>query len=241
VNYTTSADIALYLGVTFTPEQQAAADAVATAVTLYIDRYVGRSWQATSPVSGEAHAIVPPVPGDRGRPARVFLAHVPAVAVTAVTIRGSAPAATETVLTADQFELLDPEHGVVTLVTWWSPWYPDQLPVAPWLAPPYGDALALVDYTFGAAVPADVALAAQMIGAAEMARQIAVQSSSASVAAHPELAGLSSIAVGRNDLAITRTDTSAATVGGAAAGAELAPVGSTARTILDSYRRVVLA
>jgi hypothetical protein len=80
-----------------------------------------------------------------------------------------------------------------------------------------------------------------MIAAAEMARQIAVQSGSASIAAHPELAGISSIAVGRNDIAITRSDASAAAIGGAAAGADLAPVGSTARTILDGYKRYVLA
>jgi hypothetical protein len=226
--YTDRTAIAAYLGVTFTPEQATAADQVAAAVTLFIDRYTGRSWQTTSPVAGELDPVLPARIEYPSAAGVVYLQHAPAVAVSAVTLRTAYPNdPTTTPLVTSQYELIDAEHGVLT--------------VAEVVYRYAGPILAAVDYTYADAVPEDIALAATMMGAAEMARQIAVQSSSASVAAHPELAGISSIAVGRNDIAITRTDTSAATVGGAAAGAELAPVGSTARTILDSYKRVVLA
>ncbi len=228
VAYTTPAAIAAYLGVTFTPEQATAAEQVADAVTLYVDRYTGRSWQAVSPAVREPHAIVPPVPDAAYGPAWVFLDRAPAVAVSAVSIRSTLPHAYETPLDPNQYELVDPEHGTLALSTWYYGWY--------------SEGVALVDYTYADAVPADIALASTMIGAAEMARQLAVQSAASFSAAHPETDGLKSVSIGQNAVAVTYADAaSAATSGGAAAGAELAPPGSTARTILDGYKRVVLA
>ena len=225
--YTDSDAIEAYLGATFTPEQATAADAVAAAVTAFIDRYTGRTWQTVSPITGELRRITPPLPGGGLGSAVVFLAHTPVLAVSAVSVRSAYPNDDETVLEVGAYELRDAAHGVVALDGWSSWWC--------------GDLHAVVDYTYGDAVPADIALAATMIASGEMARQLAIQSSSGLAAAHPELAGLKSIAVGQNDITIQTSGTSAATSGGAAASGSLAPPGSAARAILDGYRRWVIA
>jgi hypothetical protein len=245
--YTTAADIAAYLGVTFTPAQATAADQVAEAVTLYIDGYTGRTWQTASPVAAELDPVLPippswlapggyaPPGGGYGIPGGwffsrtpagvVYLRQTPALMVSSVSLRTAYPHAVETVLDPSQYELVDAPHGVVTVAG------------VSWAA----GLLAVVGYTFTATVPADIELAATMMGAAEMARQIAVQQASAVTEQHPELAGLGSIAVGRNDIAITRSTVTAATGGGAAPKSDFLGVGSAAKAILDGYRRVVLA
>jgi hypothetical protein len=230
--YTDAAAIAAYLGVTFTPEQSTAAGQVAEAVTLFIDRYTGRSWQGTSPVTAEWLPIIARYDdGTASTWPTVYLRQRPAVAVTAVALRSGGPAATATPLDASQYELIDPAAGVLRLAPSGAGIDASGQPV-----------VALVDYTYADAVPADIALAATMIAAGEMARQLAIAGSSAFAAAHPELDGLKSLAVGQNDITISLDDrSSAASAGGAAASAGLAPPGSAARTILDSYRRMVLA
>jgi hypothetical protein len=230
--YTDAAAISAYLGVTLTPEQETQANNVALAVTSFIDRYVGRSWQGTSPVTAEWLPIIARYDdGTTTTWPTVYLRQRPAIAVSAVALRSGGPAATATPLDPSQYELIDAPAGVLRLA-------PSGAGVDAYGQP----VVALVDYTYADAVPADIALAATMMAAAEMARQLAIAGSAAFSAQHPELDGLKSIAVGQNDVNISLADSaSAASAGGAAASASLAPPGSAARTILESYRRVVIA
>lgn len=136
--YTSASAIANYLGVVLTAGQQAQADVVAAAVTSWIDEYKGRSWQASSPVSGEVHTVS----GDR-----LFLDHKPVTAITSVETRSTAIGAAWTTLPAGSYELLDPIAGVLQLAGW-------------------GNFLARVAYTHsGATAPAHIALAATIIAA----------------------------------------------------------------------------
>ena len=227
--YTTPDAVAAYLGVTFTPEQATATGAVIDAVTAYIDRYTGRSWQGTSPVLGELRRVIPPLPGGSYPASVAFLAYAPVLGVDAVSIRSGTPNATTTALDPSEYELLDAEHGVIALSAWCDAWY--------------DDAFAVVDYTRPVAVPPDITLAATMIASAEMSRQLAIQSSaSASSGRTAGLEGVKSLSVGQNDIAVTFAEgASAASSGGGARGSSYAPPGSAARTILDGYKRVVIA
>ena len=225
--YTDAAAISAYLGVTFTPEQAQQADTVAAAVTTFIDRYTGRSWQAASPVPNELTNVVPSNASYPAAYGILYLAHRPVSGVLAVRLRTAQPGATETTLLPDQVDVVDAANGVVTISGGWG--YP------------YPDLLAFVDYEFGDGVPADISLAATMIAAGEMGRQLAIQASSAFAEAYPEAAGLKSVSVGQNDVNLSFTTTSAASSGGASSSSSLAPEGSAARAILDTYRRVVIA
>jgi hypothetical protein len=229
VDYTDAAAIEAYLGAAFTPEQTAAAGEVAAAVTIQIDRYTGRSWQGVSPVTGELHRLIPPMPGGAYPATVAFLAHAPVLAVSAVSVRSGAPNGTETVVAAGDYELMDPASGIVALAVWSQDWW--------------DDAWAVVDYTYPDEVPADIGLAATMMASSEMARQLAIQGSASAAGGRPAgLDGVKSLSVGQNDIAVTfDSGTSAATSGGAASGSALAPPGSAARTILDAYRRIVIA
>jgi hypothetical protein len=230
VDYTDAAAIEAYLGVAFTPEQTAAAGEVASAVTIQIDRYIGRSWQGVSPVVGELRHLIPPMPGGAYPATVAFLARAPVVAVTAVSVRSGSPNGAETVVAAVDYELIDPASGIVAIAIWYQDWW-------------NGSPLAVVDYTYADEVPADIGLAATMMASAEMARQLAIQGSASAASGRPsDLDGVKSLSVGQNDIAVTFEDgASAATSGGSASGSALAPPGSAARTILDSYRRVVIA
>ena len=138
--YTDAQKIANYLGTTLTGAQQTQAGVMSDAATAWIDRYLGRSWQATSPVTDEKHSII----GDR-----VYLTNRPVVALTSVKARGIYEGATVTTLSASQYELLDAANGIVLLDGWVS-----------------GDELALTSYTHSVnSAPADVQLAASMIAA----------------------------------------------------------------------------
>lgn len=138
--YTDAQKIAAYLGTALTGDQQTQAGVMADAATAWIDRYLGRSWQATSPVTDEKHSII----GDR-----VYLTNRPVVALTSVKTRGIYEGATVTTLSASQYELLDTVNGIVLLDGWTS-----------------GDDLALTSYTHSVSTaPADVQLAASMIAA----------------------------------------------------------------------------
>jgi hypothetical protein len=142
--YTDAQKIQNYLGTTLTSAQQTQAGVMSDAATQWVDRYLGRSWQATSPVTDERHSII----GDR-----VYLTHRPVVAVTSVKTRGIYEGATVTTLSATQYELLDTVNGVVLLDGWSS-----------------GDELALTTYTHSVSnAPADVQLAAAMIAAGWLA------------------------------------------------------------------------
>jgi hypothetical protein len=228
--YTTAAAIAAYLGETFTPEQAAQADDIALAVTAFIDNYTGQTWQGTSPVTAEWLPLIARY--DDGTAVTwptVYLRQRPAVAVTAVVLRSGGPSATPTTLDPSQYELVDPQNGVLRLS-------PSGAGVDA-----YGHTVvALVDYTYAAAVPPDITLAATMIGATEMARVLALQEDAALIAAHPELAGLKSIAVGQNDVNVQLAGTTAA-AGATDAGSSWVTPGSAVAAILNSYRRMVVA
>jgi len=228
-DYVTADQIAAALGVTFTPEQEAQADAVAAAVTSFIDGYTGRSWQTVSPIAGETAPVLPTrsdaYPSAFGV---VYLAHRPAVAVTALSLRTYYPNDTLDDLDAASYELIDPEHGTVTVAG------------CGWLG--YPALVAVVDYTYADAVPPDIQLAATMIASGVMQRALTVQAGSAAIAANPSLAGVQSLSVGQNDIAVTlsATATGGASMG-SSAGSSWASPGSAVAGILDQYRRVVIA
>lgn len=230
VQYTTAAAIAAYLGETFTPAQAAQADALAAAVTAYIDRYCGQTWQTVSPIAAELNPII--ARHDDGAATTVptvYLQHRPAVAVSAVSTRSGAAQAPETVLTPDQYELADPSYGILRLQTFGAG-----------AVDAYGVVLAVVDYTYADAIPPDITLAATMMASATMAGILAAQEGASLIAAHPELAGLKSVSVGQNDVNVQLTDTTKAADATASQSSWVTP-GSATAAILNSYRRVVIA
>ena len=147
--YTDATAIAGYLGVTLTSPQQTQATTLAAAATAWIDRYTGRSWQASSPITDELHEMV----GDT-----VYLTNRPVTAVTSVKTRERFADAGTTTLDASQWELLDATNGVLLILGWAGV-----------------GRLALVTYTHtatAAAVPDDVALAATMIASAWLSQAL---------------------------------------------------------------------
>ncbi len=140
--YTDATAIAGYLGVTLTSAQQTQAGVLASAATAWIDRYTGRSWQSSSPITDELHELV----GDT-----VYLNARPVTAVSSVKTRERFADADTTTLDASEWELLDAANGVLLILGWAG-----------------AGRLALVTYTHTAttaAVPDDVELAATMIAA----------------------------------------------------------------------------
>lgn len=234
MNYTDSDAIAAYLGVTFTPEQAATADAVAAAVTAFIDRYTGRTWQTVSPIAAEVRPVVVPGPADTyGAVARCYLEHTPVSTVDAVSLRSPNPNDATAPLDAASWELIVPAAGVLLL-----PGY-GYGALAPWYGCP---ALAVVDYSYADAVPADISLAATMIASGVVQQSMTIQAGSATIAANPQLAGVESIAVGQNDVNVklSKTATQGAQMSSAAGSSWAAP-GSAVAAILDPYKRVVIA
>lgn len=145
--YTDATAIAGYLGLTLTSPQQTQATTLAAAATAWIDRYTGRSWQASSPVADELHELV----GDT-----VYLTNRPVTAVTSVKTRERFADAGTTTLDASQYELLDATNGVLLILGWAG-----------------AGRLALVTYTHSvSAAPDDVELAATMIAAAWLSQAL---------------------------------------------------------------------
>ncbi len=145
--YTDATAIAGYLGLTLTSPQQTQATTLAAAATAWIDRYTGRSWQASSPVADELHELV----GDT-----VYLTNRPVTAVTSVKTRERYADAGTTTLDASQYELLDATNGVLLILGWAG-----------------AGRLALVTYTHSvSAAPDDVELAATMIAAAWLSQAL---------------------------------------------------------------------
>ena len=145
--YTDATAIAGYLGLTLTSPQQTQATTLAAAATAWIDRYTGRSWQASSPVADELHELV----GDT-----VYLTNRPVTAVTSVKTRERFADAGTTTLDASQYELLDATNGVLLIMGWAG-----------------AGRLALVTYTHSvSAAPDDVELAATMIAAAWLSQAL---------------------------------------------------------------------
>jgi len=142
--YTSATLVANYLGVTLTAGQITQAGVTAQAASDWIDKYLGRSWQGSSPVTDELQTIV----GDR-----VYLNNRPVTAVSAVKTRGDYADADVTTLTSGQYELLDAINGELLIQGWAG-----------------AGSLALVTYTHtGVTVPTPVGLAATIIAAAWLA------------------------------------------------------------------------
>jgi hypothetical protein len=235
--YTDAATIASYLGVTFSPAQVLQATAIAAAATAFIDNYTARSWQAPSPIAAELSPIVAKrVDGSEIVTPTIYLLHTPAVAVTGVVLRATAPNSQPQVLASTEYELMDAANGVLRLLLT-ALWQGHAIAASY----PYADpVVGLVDYTWAAGPPPDIALAATMIGATEMARVLALAGSAGGIQAHPELAGIKSIAVGQNDIAVTLADPSSIDIG-TAAGSSWAAAGSAVAAILNPYVYIAIA
>jgi hypothetical protein len=137
--YTTPERIAAHLGTTFSAEQAARAADVADAVTAWIDRRTGRSWQGGGAIADELHLIVTD---------RVYLNAAPVSEVSSVAVHPGTSSAAWRTLGAEDALLFDPIRGVVLL------------PIG------YGGQYAQVSYTSTSdGPPADIAGAADVLAA----------------------------------------------------------------------------
>lgn len=137
--YTDPARIAAHLGATLTTEQAERAAVIASAVTAWIDRRTGRSWQGGGTVADELHMIVTD---------RVYLNAAPVSNVSSVAVHPGTSSADWAPLGADDALLFDPIRGVVLL------------PIG------YGGQYARVSYTStGDGPPDDIAAAADVLAA----------------------------------------------------------------------------
>lgn len=190
--YTDATKIAAYLGVTLTSPQQTQAGVLAQAASDWIDRYCGQSWQDDGTVADELHSPV----GDR-----VYLNNRPVSAVSAISTRQAVVGADWTLLSADQYELIDATNGVLMVSGWASP-----------------GLYVKASYTHTAtAAPSPVGLAATMIAASWLQPTVS-----------PQTAGLASVAVGQNDVAVKFKE-------------DRGDVPAEAMTLLAGYRRFVIA
>ena len=167
--YTAAATVAALLGVTLSAGQQTlVTGTLEPAMRAYIDRYTGRSWEVSSPVTGELHTVTGGV---------VYLKQRPVTAITAATVRSQHIGGEATALVADStYELIDAANGVL-------------------LVSASDGSLLTVSYTHGgAAVPADIGLAASWLVAAHL---------SDALVDSVELKGVKQYSVGQGDLQIT--------------------------------------
>lgn len=198
--YTDPTKMAAYLGVAFTVDQTTVATRVASAVTTWIDRRTGTSWQnVTGTVVDEIHQISNGV---------IFLTYVPVIAVTQLETRVRGGSNPWQVLPPDQYTLADPAEGRVDITGLSG------------LALPAYDARA--DYTNAVtAPPDDILLAATVLASYFMTSSL-----------RPGTAGLSSLAVGQNDISLAFAS--------GAASAQSADLAAAVK-IVDSYRTPVIA
>lgn len=147
--YTDATKIAAYLGVTLTAPQIVQAGVLAQAASDWIDRYTGKTWQATSPVTDEMHTLARD---------RVYLNSRPVATITTVKTRAAAFVGFGwTTLAASQYELLDGANGVL-LIRGWSA---------------SSDELVQVTYTHTTnPAPSVIGLAASMIAAAWLSQSM---------------------------------------------------------------------
>jgi hypothetical protein len=141
--YTTHAKVAAYLGMTLSAGQQTLiTNDLEPAMRLYIDRYTGRSWETSSPVTAELHTVYGGV---------VYLKQRPVTAITAASYRSQSIGSESTALTSGStYELLDATNGTMLA------YVPD-------------GSLVSVSYTHsGTAVPADIAHAATLLVSANL-------------------------------------------------------------------------
>lgn len=148
--YTDAQEIANHLGVTLTAAQIVQAGIASEAASDWIDQYLGRSWQGTSPVTNEVQTVI----GDT-----VWLDFRPIATVTSVQTRAPSINSAWTTLAVGQYEILDAATGRLRLTGW-------------------GNYEARVSYTHTATTPpAVVALAATIIAASWITPTLATGSS----------------------------------------------------------------
>lgn len=139
--YSDATKVGNYLGVTLTASQITQAGVTAQAASDWIDRYLGKSWQGTSPVTDELHTLVKD---------RVYLNNRPVASITSVKTRAAAFVGFGwTTLDASQYELLDAANGVLLIAGWSAS----------------SEGLVQVTYAYTLALPTPVGLAATMIAA----------------------------------------------------------------------------
>lgn len=135
--YTTNADVAAYLGTTFTGAQPALCDAMIGAAEDFIDATTGRAW-AVPAVVNELHY------GIEGQILQTRQAPISAVtAISARSIYGGA----EWALAGTDYEIADASRGIILLPLW-----------------PSYDRVS-VSYTVVPTVDASIVLAAKMLAA----------------------------------------------------------------------------
>lgn len=170
--YTDPTKISAYLGVTFTAEQTTVAESVASGVTGWIDHRTGWTWQDAD---GSVTDEIHEVIDST-----VYLTYTPVTAVSEVHVRArqGATLGDWVLLDPTDYQLVDPSTGLLAL----NP-----------LTHQYAERWdARVDYTSSVtAPPADIEMAATILSASLMSSPL-----------HPGTAGLSSIAVGQNDVAV---------------------------------------
>ena len=143
-NYTNATKIANHLGVALTVPQQAQAEVVAEAITVWIDHRTGRTWQnASGTVTDEVHQITGGV---------VYLEYRPVIAVSEVHAKPRGGGSVWELVPPSEYQLTDPAAGLLEFTSLTNIW-----------AATYD---ARVDYTNAvAAPPADIAYAATVLSA----------------------------------------------------------------------------
>lgn len=161
--YCDSADLEAFLGRALTDAEAAQADDVIDAATDLIDGYTGRSWRATA-ITAELHTVL-------GRTLR--LDHPPVSAISLLRTRPQAiGAAWATLASGTGYELIDASAGLLLLSGTYDV-------ITTTASSCYGQMIEAT-YTSGAAVPAPVKLAAEMLAAGLLAGGLASGTSAAS-------------------------------------------------------------
>jgi hypothetical protein len=136
--YASAASLALFLARALTAAETASASAACAAATEYVDRFTGKTWQGQT-ITGELQTV--PYNGI------VRLDRLPVASLTTVTARWLYVGETIISLVANtDYELIDALNGLVLVNR------------------PQGTVLT-VTYVTGSTVPADIALAANIIAA----------------------------------------------------------------------------
>lgn len=154
-SYTDATSVAAFLGVALSAAQQAEATTEAAAVSAYLDQRTGRSFGQTGAIAGEQHTLTGP---------SFYLRYPPVTSVDAVTMRWQWAGAPTLALTSGiDYELVDPELGIMVLRRSYDPIAGAELDVL--RDDVYGrlDRIISVDYTSSATPPADIKRAATLL------------------------------------------------------------------------------
>lgn len=150
--YCTAAEVAQELGVTFTGPQTTWAGVLIPRAQAFIDRYCGRTFEASALITDELHLIETPY---------LWLNRRPIASVTSVEIRSTAVGATISALTAGTgYEVLSLTEGLLSIEPGWD--------IVNRPDTPYLGQYALVTYTPAVTVPLDITDACVQIVAARM-------------------------------------------------------------------------